>query len=303
MEKDLNKKESKGKRIFKKATRRNSTSSNNNSQNSSCEHSVGVSRLKSFENKRLSVEINDTKALPTPDGTSEKSDSFTAPKLKIEEKSSAEIRPVYQDRHSELKFKSLENKRFSVEIKDTTSLPVSDGTNEKPDSFAAPKLNVGRKSSSKIRRDRHSELKLKKTVGINEVPNKICEEEPPTSSKDGTGSAKFAKPERLQAEGNKKSLKRLEEESGAGTSGASTGASDNDADDKDPSKDKKKKNRCAVCRKKVGLTGFECRCGGLFCAVHRYSDKHECSFDYRELGAQEIRRNNPVVVSQKIHKI
>ncbi|XP_068626329.1 AN1-type zinc finger protein 6 isoform X2 [Battus philenor] len=95
----------------------------------------------------------------------------------------------------------------------------------------------------------------------------------------------------------------LEEESGAGTSGASTGASDTDADDKDPSKDKKKKNRCAVCRKKVGLTGFECRCGGLFCAVHRYSDKHDCSFDYRELGAQEIRRNNPVVVSQKIHKI
>ncbi|XP_041968334.1 AN1-type zinc finger protein 6 isoform X2 [Aricia agestis] len=96
---------------------------------------------------------------------------------------------------------------------------------------------------------------------------------------------------------------KIEEESGAGTSGASTGASDTDADDKDPSKDKKKKNRCAVCRKKVGLTGFECRCGGLFCAVHRYSDKHECSFDYRELGAQEIRRNNPVVVSQKIHKI
>lgn len=96
---------------------------------------------------------------------------------------------------------------------------------------------------------------------------------------------------------------KLEEDSGAGTSGASTGTSDNDADDKDPSKDKKKKNRCAVCRKRVGLTGFECRCGGLFCAVHRYSDKHECSFDYRELGAQEIRRNNPVVVSQKIHKI
>ncbi|KAL0881529.1 hypothetical protein ABMA27_001376 [Loxostege sticticalis] len=98
-------------------------------------------------------------------------------------------------------------------------------------------------------------------------------------------------------------FKKLEEESGAGTSGTSTGTSDTDADDKDPSKDKKKKNRCAVCRKKVGLTGFECRCGGLFCAVHRYSDKHECSFDYRELGAQEIRRNNPVVVSQKIHKI
>lgn len=76
------------------------------------------------------------------------------------------------------------------------------------------------------------------------------------------------------------------------------------ADDKDSDKDaKKKKNRCATCRKKVGLTGFECRCGGLFCAVHRYSDKHDCSFNYREMGAQEIRRNNPVVVGEKIQKI
>ncbi|XP_030749541.1 AN1-type zinc finger protein 6 isoform X1 [Sitophilus oryzae] len=75
-------------------------------------------------------------------------------------------------------------------------------------------------------------------------------------------------------------------------------------DDKDSDKDsKKKKNRCATCRKKVGLTGFECRCGGLFCAVHRYSDKHDCSFNYREMGAQEIRRNNPVVVGEKIQKI
>lgn len=66
---------------------------------------------------------------------------------------------------------------------------------------------------------------------------------------------------------------------------------------------KKKSNRCASCRKKVGLTGFECRCGGLYCSTHRYSDKHNCSFDYRQLGAEEIRKNNPVVVSEKINKI
>jgi len=78
---------------------------------------------------------------------------------------------------------------------------------------------------------------------------------------------------------------------------------DNDSSEKDDKEGKKKKNRCAVCRKKVGLTGFECRCGGLFCAVHRYSDKHNCTFDYREMGAQEIRRNNPVVVGEKIQKI
>lgn len=66
---------------------------------------------------------------------------------------------------------------------------------------------------------------------------------------------------------------------------------------------KKKKNKCGVCKKKVGLTGFTCRCDGLFCSIHRYSDKHECSYDYKELGAEEIRKNNPVVVSQKVNKI
>ena len=49
--------------------------------------------------------------------------------------------------------------------------------------------------------------------------------------------------------------------------------------------------------------GFTCRCGGLFCSIHRYSDKHECNFDYKELGAEEIRKNNPTVVAKKVQKI
>jgi len=66
---------------------------------------------------------------------------------------------------------------------------------------------------------------------------------------------------------------------------------------------KKKKNRCFVCKKKVGLTGFTCRCGGLFCSIHRYTDKHECNFDYKAMGAEEISKSNPVVVAQKVAKI
>eukprot|EP00088_Acartia_fossae_P050200 TRINITY_DN5606_c0_g1_i1.p1 TRINITY_DN5606_c0_g1~~TRINITY_DN5606_c0_g1_i1.p1 ORF type:complete len:234 (+),score=87.22 TRINITY_DN5606_c0_g1_i1:353-1054(+) len=66
---------------------------------------------------------------------------------------------------------------------------------------------------------------------------------------------------------------------------------------------KKKKNRCLSCKKKVGLTGFTCRCGGLFCSIHRYSDKHECAFDYKALGAEEISKSNPVVVAEKVAKI
>lgn len=87
------------------------------------------------------------------------------------------------------------------------------------------------------------------------------------------------------------------------SSASNSNAEDEDQKDEDKDSKNKKKNRCATCRKKVGLTGFECRCGGLYCSVHRYSDKHECSFDYRLLGATEIRRNNPVVVGEKIKKI
>lgn len=74
-------------------------------------------------------------------------------------------------------------------------------------------------------------------------------------------------------------------------------------DQEDSPSKTKRKNRCTSCRKKVGLTGFQCRCGGLYCSLHRYSDKHECSFDYKAEGQAEIRKNNPVVVRDKVQKI
>jgi len=85
----------------------------------------------------------------------------------------------------------------------------------------------------------------------------------------------------------------LVDEALAGGSGSEEGGNDG----------KKKKNRCQSCKKKLGLTGFTCRCGGLYCSIHRYSDKHVCGFDYKALGAEEITRSNPVVVAQKVAKI
>ncbi|KAG6927191.1 zinc finger AN1-type containing 6 [Chelydra serpentina] len=73
--------------------------------------------------------------------------------------------------------------------------------------------------------------------------------------------------------------------------------------DKSLDKPKQKKNRCFMCRKKVGLTGFECRCGNVYCGVHRYSDVHSCSYNYKADAAEKIRKENPVVVGEKIQKI
>ncbi|XP_030620812.1 AN1-type zinc finger protein 6 isoform X2 [Chanos chanos] len=76
-------------------------------------------------------------------------------------------------------------------------------------------------------------------------------------------------------------------------------------DEKDKSTDpsKPRRNRCFTCRKKVGLTGFDCRCGNVFCGIHRYSDVHNCTFDYKADAAEKIRKENPVIIGEKIQKI
>nr|XP_044619576.1 AN1-type zinc finger protein 6 isoform X3 [Equus asinus] len=51
------------------------------------------------------------------------------------------------------------------------------------------------------------------------------------------------------------------------------------------------------------LQGFECRCGNVYCGVHRYSDVHNCSYNYKADAAEKIRKENPVVVGEKIQKI
>jgi len=62
-------------------------------------------------------------------------------------------------------------------------------------------------------------------------------------------------------------------------------------------------SRCSGCRRKVGLTGFRCRCGDLFCSEHRYSDRHDCSYDYKGAGREAIARENPVIRAAKIVKV
>ncbi|XP_013655563.1 zinc finger A20 and AN1 domain-containing stress-associated protein 2 isoform X1 [Brassica napus] len=62
-------------------------------------------------------------------------------------------------------------------------------------------------------------------------------------------------------------------------------------------------SRCATCNKRVGLTGFKCRCGDLFCGTHRYADIHNCSFNYHAAAQEAIAKANPVVKAEKLDKI
>ena len=64
----------------------------------------------------------------------------------------------------------------------------------------------------------------------------------------------------------------------------------------------KNPGRCWKCNKKVGLTGFKCKCGYVFCGAHRYAGEHECDFDYKTTGREAIAKANPVVVAPKLER-
>nr|CAB3474364.1 unnamed protein product [Digitaria exilis] len=59
-------------------------------------------------------------------------------------------------------------------------------------------------------------------------------------------------------------------------------------------------NRCPACYKKVGLTGFLCRCGKTFCGKHRYAEEHGCTFDFKGAGRDKIARANPLITGEKL---
>ncbi|XP_003745347.1 AN1-type zinc finger protein 4 [Galendromus occidentalis] len=67
---------------------------------------------------------------------------------------------------------------------------------------------------------------------------------------------------------------------------------------------KKKHPRCLVCNKKTGLaSSYTCRCGGNFCATHRYAEAHNCGHDYKTEGRQQLERSNPLIQAAKLQKI
>lgn len=67
---------------------------------------------------------------------------------------------------------------------------------------------------------------------------------------------------------------------------------------------KKKAARCLVCKKRLNITNTHtCRCTGIFCSMHRYSETHDCHFDYKEEGKHLLRLANPLVTAPKLPKI
>jgi len=63
------------------------------------------------------------------------------------------------------------------------------------------------------------------------------------------------------------------------------------------------KTRCFQCNRKVGISGFECRCDYVFCGKHRYAQEHNCRFDHKQRHKDALARANQQVIASKIDKL
>jgi hypothetical protein len=48
------------------------------------------------------------------------------------------------------------------------------------------------------------------------------------------------------------------------------------------------KTKCWECKRRIGLLGFECKCGYKYCGIHRYPEQHQCKYDYKKHQRDEL---------------
>ena len=64
-----------------------------------------------------------------------------------------------------------------------------------------------------------------------------------------------------------------------------------------------KQSRCCVCKKKVGIIPFTCKCDekSVFCSKHRHN--HDCTYDFHKDFKEKLKTDNPVIKASKLEKI
>ena len=64
-----------------------------------------------------------------------------------------------------------------------------------------------------------------------------------------------------------------------------------------------KKNKCAHCRKKLGMMAFECKCGKMFCILHKDPEAHNCTYDFKGKSRERLGEQLVKVVADKVTAI
>jgi predicted nucleic acid binding AN1-type Zn finger protein len=57
------------------------------------------------------------------------------------------------------------------------------------------------------------------------------------------------------------------------------------------------------CKKKTPLGCPKCKCGQVFCSVHRSPEDHRCPFDFKKEYIEKLTADNPRVVASKLKDV
>jgi len=58
--------------------------------------------------------------------------------------------------------------------------------------------------------------------------------------------------------------------------------------------------KCISCNKKLSLTAFPCRCGGMYCNQHRPDAEHKCTYDYKAEYRNRLSTTMEKVIGKKV---
>ena len=57
------------------------------------------------------------------------------------------------------------------------------------------------------------------------------------------------------------------------------------------------------CKKRIKITDYPCKCGNIYCKIHKLSENHDCKYDYRETGLKDKKTEEMKCLSNKVQKI
>ena len=60
-------------------------------------------------------------------------------------------------------------------------------------------------------------------------------------------------------------------------------------------------DKCMKCNKKT-LILYKCKCEKQFCRNHKYSDNHNCSYNYKLKQQEFLQKSNPIIIPNKINQ-
>lgn len=67
---------------------------------------------------------------------------------------------------------------------------------------------------------------------------------------------------------------------------------------------KLKKIKCSYdeCKKKIDLVSqYPCKCGNIYCKYHKFTLDHSCTYNYKKVHEEKLKKENPEIKGKKIN--